>query len=603
VETEGVTTYLPFAYFTTHLLEDDPQICTGVPSLNGKLCQGKIDKLDDDPENAACKSSSEQKNAWCRPIETIKTNFGIQGRCLEMDLLNLLYGGVQKGSYACLSYFPFQYNECGALSGNKAECERLPACSYVNNQCVAELCQFYDKQSTCEETMVTAPNGQQTSQCLWDGGANGGSGACLFKKCTLATVTDAASCRSLAPYCQWYGNRCIEDICVSSYSQLSENGIVPHPVPDADLCMNPGDKDDFIYKEGSPYYVKNDPNDPLYNLAITGKGDYCAWQARNDPDPDKNGRWQFSCQLKCEIKYPADALLTNKTACIDDKYCQWSNPACVEYCSGKNLVQCNAEEKCGWDADAGCVDKCQTFSGDTFNQCASNTLQCAPFEKCADSCAGKTAANCTGVCTWNGTACLDICQSKNSESECLSITDGSITLEVPNPPKICSWNGTCNKQPTYECSSLLSSASCRTDLGCNWTEICYNPTLESYTLTTPPGIVNNTKTSVCSSKTDEGTCDAQAYCAWGSGSCVTQKNLKGCEVYKFAVSDTTLANKGADCRLGIDEVAGTADDCGWWFYTYSHYDKNIGCFPNYYTKTCFECLAPKNSNSCADPGC
>jgi hypothetical protein len=629
----GVTTYFPYGFLKETLGAKSPKICTGKTSINGKLCQN----AENDTKPNGCKTFAEDTSdeesdggvastayGKCQGVENLVTNVGIQSRCLEMDLLNPLYGNIKPGDYACLSYFPFQYDECAGLS-DQTGCERLPNCSWIISEgmgaggisagvCSSDYCKFKHNKTECE-SLKMGDAADDPRSCLWDGAEQ----KCIFRICSLSDPANKRECESLSKYCKWYGpdkntGQCLEDICSPPYSNLIDLQIASHPEPDADLCMNPGSVAAFV-NPASRFY---DPNE-LYNQTLPGRGDYCEWQARTQADPDKHGRWLYSCQLQCGLKYPNDTDQNYKNVCDADPYCKWGVASCENICDAANdaldpAVTCNSSPQCTWnEAGATCISKCLglttegssdpiTFADSPCGDAVANGVEYCTKNadyKCASACDGKGEAECLtagepdGGCTWNNTS--RICQPT-----CRTLTKLQCTTAPFN--EYCGMkDGNCITRDAYVCTyggrNILTGtegASCSGLWGC---EIKYPTCLP--------------KNYNCTAKTTEVTCAASALggnCVWGTGKCITEKDQGGCSLHAFAVSPENLDDFGASCRAGVDGIVSTNpdtlenDDCTWGVYTYKH-KSNIGCLPPLSLppsppgiKSCYECGAAVGTN-------
>lgn len=598
VEVEGTTAYFPYNYLSKVFTEGNPYLCTGVTSLNGKICTtpGAADPL--------CKV--EGKYATCTAVESSKINVGIPGRCLEMDLLNPLYGNVLPGSYACLSYFPFQYDECTPLSGNQLECEKLPYCSYLNGSCVGDICQFKKDMQSCEDFTVGDP---PVKQCLWDGGANGGTGTCLFRVCSLAGIkaSNESSCKALAPYCNWWSNRCTEDICSNSYSLLGNPVLESHLEPQTDLCMNPGDG-------GEP------PLSPS-----NGKGEYCGWQMRHQANSNKHGRFEFSCQLQCSLKYPWDPTAKNKKSCTDDPYCSWSTATCQDICANRTEQTCTSGEicssctigsagcgadgticttdsnipaRCAWDGSQ-CVEKCKSFNtqpaagSTTETSCTDNAaIGCVlSTGKCVDICATfndsnvsnntaqKSSCNATTGCEWSshtGGQCKNGCRAASHyRPTCVGARDAANN-------SLCVWGGTPDCRERKACDTISTVSGCNNlrAQGCVWqgetgAPRCYNPAYES-----SAGV----STGLCNVG---ASCTDLTHCYVNTGYCQTAFNVAGCQSHDY---NADLVKSGNQLAIRADASACETQTNG--ACAVVHYNEspkgNFWCFPSANNLMCYE---------------
>lgn len=548
VEASGVTTNFPFGYLSEIMRDSNarPQICTSNKNLNGKICSGNV------ANNPLCSSLVDPSNTAagsvageCTGIETIKTNFGLQNRCLESDTLNPLYGGIfGEGVYACLSYFPFKYNECGHLS-SEGECLKLPYCSWVGGGCTYDICDFHKDQASCEIDQESdgSPN------CIWDGGSN----ICLYRKCSKTPNLSQSTCVSLAPYCAWYGDRCTEDICQQSYSKLPGGGLDSHGIY-GEICMN-------------------------------AKGAYCDWEMAG---PSAKNRYTWYCQLQCEKKYPFDSP-AYQNACNADGFCTWYNSSCTDICEMTCPADADASEcaslcspaKCDWvPANRTCVSKCNSLATigpdpdfDDFDESAcglNSDCRLDPADSaytCVDACTGKSQSQCEDTsigngkpsepaCVWNGSVCTDACQVKIDETSCIA---GYLASK-------CSWNGAaCVKNPS--CTGT-GNQTCAETWSC---EIDYPKcTVQDFGCSSIPATegTGTTPGDTCN-KTTSGNCE------WKGGGCHSQIDSGDCEYF--------------------DEVPGCANptdafSCKWMAYTW--HQQTQFCMPTWFSPWCHMCQVP-----------
>ncbi len=115
------------------------KICTSPSDVKGKICAS-----DADCQNGPISGTSGAGTTGvCSPIENVKDFFGLEGMCLESDVLNPIYDGIYQNSYgsdydyqpyACLTYFPFLIDLCPYYK-EENNCNLNPTCAWQNNQC------------------------------------------------------------------------------------------------------------------------------------------------------------------------------------------------------------------------------------------------------------------------------------------------------------------------------------------------------------------------------------------------------------------------------------------------------------------------------------
>ncbi|MCX6740115.1 MAG: hypothetical protein NTZ49_02720 [Candidatus Parcubacteria bacterium] len=609
-EATGTITYFPYGFLNKIISESNnkPQICTGNKAVEGRLCQGVT------KNNPQCviplseENTDEKIIGQCSAVETIKTNLGFQGRCLEYDLLNPLYGGIyREGANACLTYFPFKIDECGLLK-NKTKCELLPYCAWNNGQCIKNVCDYHKNKTDCEKDVTES--GQD--MCTWDEA----TATCLFNICSLTTpninateATKQKDCESLATYCSYFNHYCMEDICTYRYSGLGTTNIDSHG-PRGEICM-------------------------------TQKADYCSWNAYW---ADKD-RWRWSCNLQCDKKYPAavqslpvgtckDAggicrknlgkcgsnefpvdnkcpnnnfpicCLPNPNAkvCNDDKFCQWRPDVCRDTC---NLILdpagCNTN--CSWnEQDLKCENKCIEMSTTglvTAQLCSGVAVgdpgytyingQCQASGSCAETDILSPGIQCTAygsvccksditpltsnACKNSSTCevgedylCTSACETKYSEDTCNEAGNDGCYWDFPN------------QQCVNLCTTIQLKSACQANDACNWKaptatpaatlgDFCEPKTTCDYKINLDQqwfGCLNQfgcePKAPACVSRTDcsvntsQADCDATlGLCSWTTGICVDRFDSSGCAKW----TTRFLCSRDPKCFWGKHWAAGT----------------------------------------------
>jgi len=159
VSSGGLDTYVPIGSSTT-------SICVSPEAAKGRECNNN----DADCGCAATVVGGQTFSSCCQLIGTAKVFYGLEGMCLEYDLLNPVYDGIYQSSfnestcsdgqyknetdckaiphttnswmiktynyqpYACLTYFPFLLDLCSYHS--TADCANNPDCKVAGPFCV-----------------------------------------------------------------------------------------------------------------------------------------------------------------------------------------------------------------------------------------------------------------------------------------------------------------------------------------------------------------------------------------------------------------------------------------------------------------------------------